>query len=86
MSDGDILDMAIRGAESVSQIAISLGLDEKRPVCGQLGAELYLLAEYLKSATEDQHNERLVRKVLRDIEWMCSVSAVVHRFCTRCPE
>lgn len=72
----DPLDLAQTAIVRVADIAALLGVLYKRPICGRLGAELLLVAEYLNTAGLDQE-ERLrlrISKLLRDIETICTVS------------
>ena len=71
----DPLDLAQASILRVAHIASELGAQFKRPVCGRLGAELLLVADYLDTAGLDQE-ERLrlrISKLLRDVEMICSV-------------
>ncbi|KAE8411484.1 hypothetical protein BDV36DRAFT_274502 [Aspergillus pseudocaelatus] len=70
----DPLDLAQASILRVAHIASELGAQFKRPVCGRLGAELLLVADYLDTAGLDQE-ERLrlrISKLLRDVEMICS--------------
>jgi nucleoside phosphorylase len=76
LTDDDIFELMLKALERVSCIATDLGVTKKRQVCGQLGAELFIAVTSLKSAELD-HRDRLlqkVRKLLKDIERICSVS------------
>jgi hypothetical protein len=72
----DPLDQAQVGIARVADIASLLGVEQKRPICGRLGAELLLVTEYLNTAGLDQEERLRVRisKLLRDVERICSVS------------
>lgn len=79
MDDYDILELAPIAIEKVSHIATALGATKKREVCGRLGGELFIAAGYLRSAgsahqEQEQQLLRKVRKLLRDIEGIFSVS------------
>lgn len=72
----DPLDLAHIAIVEVAHIASLLGVEIVRPICGQLGAELLLVGEYLKT-TSLEHEERLrlrISKLLRDVERICWVS------------
>ena len=76
MSSEDPLDFAYTAIARVADIASLLGVQHKRPICGRLGAELLLVADYLDTADHDQE-ERLrlrISKLLKDVETICSVS------------
>lgn len=72
----EALELAPKAIEKISYIATELGATKKREVCGRLGAELFIAADHLKSAGPEQQEQllRKVRKLLRDIERICSVS------------
>ncbi|RFU73338.1 hypothetical protein TARUN_8912 [Trichoderma arundinaceum] len=74
MSSEDPLDFAYTAIARVADIASLLGVQHKRPICGRLGAELLLVADYLDTADHDQE-ERLrlrISKLLKDVETICS--------------
>jgi hypothetical protein len=72
----EALEFAPIAAEKVSHIATALGATKKRKVCGRLGGELLIVADYLRGLGAEQQDRllRRVKKLLRDIEWVCSVS------------
>jgi hypothetical protein len=75
MASEDPLDLAQTAIVRVADIASLLGVQYKRPICGRLGAELLLVADYLDTAGLDQE-ERLrlrISKLLRDVEMICTV-------------
>lgn len=76
MATEDPIDFARSAIVQVANIASLLGVEYKRPVCGRLGAELYLVVNYIDTAGLDQ--ERRLRfgisKLLRDVEAICNVS------------
>ena len=76
MVSEDPLDLAQSAIVRVADIASLLGVQCKRPICGRLGAELLLVADYLNTAGLDQEEQLRLRisKLLRDIEMICSVS------------
>jgi hypothetical protein len=76
MASEDPLDLAQTAIVRVADVASLLGVKSKRPLCGRLGAELLLVADYLDTASLDQE-ERLrlrISKLLRDVEMICCVS------------
>lgn len=76
MVSEDPLDLAQSAIVRVADIASLLGVQCKWPICGRLGAELLLVADYLNTAGLDQEEQLRLRisKLLRDIEMICSVS------------
>ena len=76
MDIDEALEIAPNAIEKVAHIAAALGGGNKeRIVCGQLGAELLIVVDYLKSVEPEQYHQlRKVRKLLKDVEWICSVS------------
>jgi hypothetical protein len=72
----EALELAQEAIEKVAHIATALGETTKRTVCGRLGAELFIAANHLKSTRPEQEGQllRTVKKLLRDTEWICSVS------------
>lgn len=71
------LDPAYTTIIRVAHIASKLGAQSKRPICGRLGTELLLVANYLETAGPDQE-ERLrlrISKLLRDVERNCGVNS-----------
>ncbi|CAG8895629.1 unnamed protein product [Penicillium egyptiacum] len=62
MATDDPIDLAQAAISRVADIASSLGVQYKRPVCGRLGAELLLVANYIDTAG-----------LLRDVESICNV-------------
>ncbi|KAL9618679.1 MAG: hypothetical protein Q9160_006646 [Pyrenula sp. 1 TL-2023] len=73
MEFDDPLDLAQVAISRVADIASLLGVRYKRPLCGRLGAELFLVAEYLDTAGLDREEELRLRvsKLLRDVESIC---------------
>lgn len=76
MATEDPIDFAYAAILQVSKIASLLGVESRRPVCGRLGAELFLVANYLDTAGLDQEKQLRLRisKLLRDVEAMCNAS------------
>lgn len=76
MATEDPIDFAHAVIDKVANIASSLGVELRRPVCGRLGAELFLVAKYIDTAGLDQENRLRLRifKLLRDVEAICNVS------------
>ncbi|RTE69939.1 hypothetical protein BHE90_015668 [Fusarium euwallaceae] len=70
----EALELAPKAIEKVAHIAAALGSEKKeRTVCGRLGGELLIVAYHLMSAEpKDDRQLRNVRKLLKDIEWICS--------------
>lgn len=76
MESEDPIDFAHTAIAQVANIASLLGVESKRPLCGRLGAELFLVANYIDTAGLDQERRLRLRisKLLRDVEAMCNVS------------
>lgn len=76
----DPIDTAQAALDRVAGIAISLGRKHDRPLCAELGIELWLLSDHLKVATLDQRQQvrPRVSKLLREVEKICSVSYQSH--------
>lgn len=76
MATEDPIDFAHAAIAQVANIACTLAFDYKRPVCSRLGAELYLVANYIDTAGLDQEKRLRFRisKLLRDVEAICNVS------------
>lgn len=76
MASEDPIDFAYTAIAQVANIASLLGVESKRPLCGRLGAELFLIANYIDTAGLDQERRLRLRisKLLRDVEAMCNVS------------
>ncbi|KAL4985727.1 subtilisin-like protein [Aspergillus falconensis] len=74
METEDPIDFARAAIAQVAKIASLLGVESKRPVCGRLGAELYLVADYIDTAGLDQEKRLRMRihKLLRDVEAICN--------------
>ncbi|KAI9928487.1 hypothetical protein ASPWEDRAFT_50364 [Aspergillus wentii DTO 134E9] len=72
----DPIDLAQTAIVRVAEIALVLGVQYKRQICGRLGAELFLVAESLDRAGLDQEEQLRVRisKLLREVEGICSCS------------
>ncbi|RSL98206.1 hypothetical protein CDV31_012691 [Fusarium ambrosium] len=70
----EALELAPKAIEKVAHIAAALGSERKeRTVCGRLGGELLIVAYHLMSAEPKEDRQlRNVRKLLKDIEWICS--------------
>lgn len=73
MASEDLLDFAQSAITQVAHIASQLGVKYACPICGCLGAELLLVADYLNTAGLDQE-ERRISKLLKDVERICNVS------------
>lgn len=76
METEDPLDFAHAAIVRVATIAALLGVESKRPVCGRLGAVLFLVANYIDTAGLDQEKQLRLRisKLLRDVEAICNAS------------
>lgn len=76
METEDPLDFALSAIIKVANIASSLGVKSRQPVCGRLGAELLLVANHIDTAGLDQENRLRLRisKLLRDVEAICNVT------------
>ena len=74
----DPLDIAQTALVRVANLASLLGVNHKRPICGRLGAELLLAADFLKSTDFDEEAQLRSRslKLLRDVELICRVSSL----------
>ncbi|GLA16157.1 hypothetical protein AnigIFM62618_002726 [Aspergillus niger] len=74
MASEDPIDFAYTAIAQVANIASLLGVESKRPLCGRLGAELFLVANYIDTAGLDQERRLRLRisKLLRDVEAMCN--------------
>ncbi|PYH72818.1 S8 family peptidase [Aspergillus vadensis CBS 113365] len=74
MASEDPIDFAHTAIAQVANIASLLGVESKRPLCGRLGAELFLVANYIDTAGLDQESRLRLRisKLLRDVEAMCN--------------
>ncbi|GKZ35596.1 hypothetical protein AbraIFM66950_006296 [Aspergillus brasiliensis] len=74
MASEDPIDFAHTAIAQVANIASLLGVESKRPLCGRLGAELFLVANYIDTAGLDQEKRLRLRisKLLRDVEAMCN--------------
>ncbi|GAT25255.1 hypothetical protein RIB2604_01902090 [Aspergillus luchuensis] len=74
MASEDPIDFAHTAIAQVANIASLLGVESKRPLCGRLGAELFLVANYIDTAGLDQERQLRLRisKLLRDVEAMCN--------------
>ncbi|PYH91063.1 hypothetical protein BO71DRAFT_401694 [Aspergillus ellipticus CBS 707.79] len=70
MATEDPIDFASAAISKAADIASSLGVKLKRPVCARLGAELFLVADYLDTAGLDQENRLRLRisKLLREVK------------------
>ncbi|KAJ5174596.1 subtilisin-like protein [Penicillium canariense] len=81
MATEDPLDFAHAAIVQVANIASSLGGESKRPVCGRLGAELFLVADYIDTAGLDQEKRVRLRipKLLRDVEAICNARTKIRR-------
>ena len=71
MDDFEVLEIAPIAIEKISHIATGLGATERRELCGRLGGELFIAAAFLNTGNAQP---RKVRKLLRDVERICSVS------------
>ncbi|KAJ5507504.1 subtilisin-like protein [Penicillium freii] len=74
MATEDPIDFAHAAIAQVANIAPLLAVEYKRLVCGRLGAELYLVANYIDTAGLDQEKRLRFRisKLLRDVEAICN--------------
>jgi hypothetical protein len=72
MASEDSLEFAQSAIVQVAHIASLLGAKYTRPICGRLGAELLLVADYLDNADLDQLR---ISKLLKDVEMICNVSS-----------
>ncbi|KAJ5443340.1 subtilisin-like protein [Penicillium cf. griseofulvum] len=81
MATEDPIDFAHAAIIQVANIASSLGVESKRPVCGRLGAELLLVANYIDTAGLDQEKRLRLRipKLLRDVEAICNARTKIRR-------
>lgn len=72
----DPIDTAQVALGRVAEIAIRLGREHQRPMCAELGAELWIISEHLRVATLDQRNQvrSRISKLLREVEKICTVS------------
>ena len=75
MDTEEALDLGQHSIEKVSRIATFVGQKKQRIVCGRLGAELFILADYLQGLSDQVDQLLKVPKLLRDIERICCVSA-----------
>lgn len=75
MANKDLLDFAQTAISRVAIIAINLGVSLKNPTCASLGAELWLVVDYLGSVDPDDDELRLhISKLVKDVERICRVS------------
>lgn len=76
----DPIDTAQAALDRVAGIAIGLGCKHDRPLCAELGFELWLVSDHLKAATLEQRQQVRPRisKLLREVERICSVSYQSH--------
>ena len=74
MDPEEALELGQHAIEKVSRIAISVGQKKQRIVCGRLGGELFILADYLQGLSDQVDQLSKVPKLLRDIERICCVS------------
>ncbi|KAJ5971397.1 subtilisin-like protein, partial [Penicillium vulpinum] len=74
MATEDPIDFARAAISQVATIACSLGAKLKLPVCGRLGGELYIVADYIDRVGLDQEKRLRLRisKLLRDVEAICN--------------
>lgn len=72
----DPIDVAQVALGRVAEIAITLGRKHQRPMCAELGAELWIVSEHLRVANLEQRNQVRTRilKLLREVEKICAVS------------
>ncbi|OQE82049.1 hypothetical protein PENNAL_c0038G07912 [Penicillium nalgiovense] len=73
MASEDPIDLAQTAISRVADIASSLGVEYKRPVCGRLGAELLLVANYIDTTGLDQEK---CRRLFPSCYVMWKVSAI----------
>jgi nucleoside phosphorylase len=74
--DHAVQALSLGALEEVARIATTLAASKKRTLCGSLGAELFVLANHLKSVGLEQQGQvpPNIRKLLKDIEKICNVS------------
>ncbi|RGP78854.1 peptidase s8 subtilisin kexin sedolisin [Fusarium longipes] len=73
MDPEEALELAQQAIEKVSHIAVYVGQKNQRSVCGRLGGELFIVADYLQGIQIDEVDQlSKVPKLLRDIESICS--------------
>lgn len=72
----DPIDVAQIALGRVAEIAIRLGREHQRPMCAELGAELWIVSEHLRVANLEQRNQvrSRISKLLREVEKICAVS------------
>lgn len=80
MADRILLDLAQTAISQVSKICIGLGISLKNPTCALLGAELWLVVEYLLSIDPNDYDELQlhISKLVKHVERICSVSQEAH--------
>jgi len=71
MDPEEALELAQQAVKKVSHIAISVGQKKQRSVCGRLGGELFIVADYLDGLSNQVDQLSKVPKLLRDIERIC---------------
>ncbi|KAF4946043.1 hypothetical protein FGADI_11480 [Fusarium gaditjirri] len=71
MDPEEALEIAQQAVKKVSHIAIVVGQKKKRNVCGRLGGELFIVADYLDGLSNQADQLSKVPKLLRDIERIC---------------
>ncbi|RBR23162.1 uncharacterized protein FIESC28_04157 [Fusarium coffeatum] len=71
MDPEEALELGQHAIEKISRIAIFVGQKEQRIVCGRLGGQLFILADYLQGLSDQVHQLSRVPKLLRDIERIC---------------
>lgn len=78
----DPIEIAQVALDRVKEIAFVLGRKYQRPMCAELGVELWIVSEHLRVATPEQRNQVKPRisKLLREVERICAVS-VTSRMC-----
>lgn len=83
MATEDPLDFAHTAISRVAKIAHLRGVESKQPVCGRLGAELFIIADYLDTAGLDQEKQLRLResKLLRGVEAICNVKTSEYLSC-----
>lgn len=72
MTPYERVDTLPQTVEKVALIAIEVGQTKRQTLYGELGAQLFIAAQYLNSIWPNQGEHE--RKVFRDIEKICSVS------------
>jgi hypothetical protein len=77
MDIGDPFDLAHVAFPIVSAIASRVGCEKRRPICGRLGGELWILTDTLDSRTSDQEERMRLKiwKLVKEVERICTVGS-----------